>query len=153
MKSPYKDSFLGVKSLVRAEDKVAVSQNPGDDLYFFTSHPSAGYLDIPGPTICVVMAALREEQRNVLVILEDDIDITLRRGRRRVLARPFYTDRTKVAKCLYKSGLGNIPRYSTKEYLAREYWILMPPWWQGARPRTINIRRGGFMLLGGFMNC
>ena len=80
-----KDGLLGVQPLTGTSDVVAVSQHPGDDLNLLAPHPPAGDLEVPGG---VVVRALGEEERNMLLVIEHDVDVTLRWRGRAVLARP-----------------------------------------------------------------
>ena len=85
VESSHKDGLLGVQPLTGAPHVVTVSQDPGDDLNLLAPHPPAGDLEVPGG---VVVRALGEEERDVLLLIEHDVDVTLRWGGRAVLARP-----------------------------------------------------------------
>ena len=82
-----KDSLLRVEPLTGAPHVVTVGQHPGDDLNLLASHPAAGDLEVPGG---VVVGALGEEERDVLLVIKDDINVTLGWGGGTVLARPLY---------------------------------------------------------------
>ena len=85
MESSDKDRLLGVQPLAGTPDVVTVSQHPGDDLDLLAPHPPAGDLEVPGG---VVVRALGEEERNMLLVVKHDVDVTLRWRGRTVLARP-----------------------------------------------------------------
>ena len=85
VESSHKDGLLGVQPLTGTSDVVAVCQHPGDDLHLLAPHPPAGDLEVPGG---VVVRALGEEERNMLLVIEHDVDVTLRWRGRTVLARP-----------------------------------------------------------------
>ena len=85
VESSDKDGLLGVQPLAGTSDVVTVSQHPGDDLDLLAPHPPAGDLEVPGG---VVVRALREEERNMFLVVKHDVDVTLRRRGRTILARP-----------------------------------------------------------------
>ena len=74
------------------------------------------------------MGTLGEEQGDVMLLLEDNVDVTLGRGGGSVLARPLDTDGTELTESLNETALSDIPGNTTQEYLARENWILLLPW-------------------------
>ena len=87
MQSSNKDCLLGVEFLFGMFDVVAVVQDPGNDLDLLAPHPPAGDLEIVSS---VALGALGQQVGDVSLVIKDNVDITLGRRRRLVLAGPLY---------------------------------------------------------------
>ena len=79
--------LLGVELLLWMFDEVAVVQDPGNDLDLLAPHPPAGDLEVVGS---VALGALGQQVGDVSLVIKDNVDITLGRRRRLVLAWPLY---------------------------------------------------------------
>ena len=89
---------------------------------------SPGDAVVPGPSAgVVVVGALRQESIDSVLVVKDDIEISLGRRGRAALARPLYPDGAEGLEGIDETLLRDVPGDSTQEDLAAVERVVMLP--------------------------